>query len=419
MKDINKAIAVVIILIISLTALQFVVSATMVNEHQISVNDTQSNSIVADSALSANVQFNESGLPSGTTWAVALNGLDPYNEPTQITQSSTSPLSVQVYGTYQQGTYVIFSIPDVSYAGITFKPSVSNGQVLLSNVNNYLDVSWTEILGNLVTINILGGLPGEFYGLQWSGFVTNNQSIYLPIHTNSQVWSYPVPNGTYYFQLNNSANAYFFLPHSGYFSVYGQKYTINAKAYYNLTGDIYNTSFEAHGIPNGQEWNLTIVGHNINQTFTQKTNNVQVPLTYGYSYNFTVNSTGYNYIGITHYNLTSQDFGVQIILQFQTNYGTEGSWLDSGLQALGINVTIFFEIIFLVGSLILALGFFRLTDSIIYTALAIMALVWISAVVGLTAYNFPIPFTLLGIVGIFADRYEKRRKSENKVRSFS
>ena len=328
-------------------------------------NDTQS---TPDTASSANILFTETGLPSGTKWTISGQGLDPYGEfvPTTTTSQTTT---IEMYGTYAQGTIFSYSTSDVSQNGQTYQPSTTGGSITLAAQNN-ITIHYTQTPGNLVTFNMQGGLPGEFQGLAWKGFLTNNNTIYDGWNTPATTFSINLPNGTYYFQINGSAGEYEPSIPNGYFTLNGNNYTLNFKMNYVYVNEQYYVSFVASGISNGTAWNVTIG----NTTYSETANQAYILLTLGYTYNITASSNGSLYVGPSTVYLYT--FNQQVNVPFQPNYSKPVNFLATGLSLLGVSVMNFWTVVFLVAAAISVVALSRFGAPIYMTAIIPVVIIW-------------------------------------------
>lgn len=399
-----------LILILSLIGIIILSAFLTLGYAPISANDTQANP--ATTGSSANIYFNETGLPSGVKWVVFMSGLDPYNEPVQTTQYSTTSQLEQA-STYQQGLDLSFVVYQVSSNGQTYNPSPSSGTILLSNVNNYVNVAFTKVSGNLFQLNVIGlGLPYPYSGLPWSGFITNNQSIFYSIHTSSLSYTQILPNGTYYFQINGSANHYY--PYivgasntgvdlSGYFSMSGDNYTLTIGFNTIYTNETYYISFVASGFTNGTRWTLTFN----NTNYSENSNTVYLPVKLGYTYNVSANATGYAYEGVRSVYLYS--FNQQVSLPFVSNYSHPVNFLANGLGIIGISVTGFWGIVFLLASIVLV-GISTYLDWGIYvTVLLPLVLLWIALGIGVIGYMIPSVSTIGAFAAVIIDMRDPKQ----------
>ena len=123
------------------------------------------------------VTFTESGLPSGTSWSVTLNG--------NTESSTTNTISFsEPNGTY---SYVVASV-----TGYTASPS--SGTITVNGANVNIAVTFTPVPVKTYTVTFTeNGLPS---GTFWS--VTLNGAIY---NSTTDTKTFLVPNGTYSYTI--------------------------------------------------------------------------------------------------------------------------------------------------------------------------------------------------------------------------
>jgi hypothetical protein len=253
-----------------------------------------------------NVEFNESGLPSGTLWNMTL-----YN--------STYNLN---YYNSTNTTSLNFSIPNSTYSYTALANNFYNpvyGNITVSGTNITDSITFT--LAPIYIVQFIeSGLPS---GSEW-GILINTVEGYYSSTSNTTTLDFSMPNGTYnyseYVTNNNYENI------SGNFTVNGANTTVYLN-YYNIT-------FIESGLPSGTEWNiylntstvnlieestnttsLSYILENGNYTYLMTQNNSQVFLNAYYDNtdglfviqngNFTVNNSNMTiYLNFTLYTVT-------------------------------------------------------------------------------------------------------------------
>jgi hypothetical protein len=136
------------------------------------------------------VTFQESGLPSGTSWTVTLNG---------SSQDASAP-----------GTIVFVdpngSLPWSVAAISGYTPSVTGGTVVINGANVVVDITWTpssQPARTTFTVTFVEtGLPT---GTSWSASLNGTGSPALSSTSTTIVFS-GVPNGKYTYWIPNAAN---------------------------------------------------------------------------------------------------------------------------------------------------------------------------------------------------------------------
>jgi hypothetical protein len=183
---------------------------------------------VTFTAVTYSVVFTESGLTSGVSWAVTLNG---------ETLTSTGQTIEFIEG---NGTYA-YSIGSVS----GFLLDQSSGSVVVSGSDLNINVAFEELFQVMITES---GLPT---GTSWYVNLTNGESF----HSTTSVISFMEPNGTYHFTLYCADSRYAASPLSGQFTV-GTPVSLTV----NFVLIAFQSVFESTGLPAGTTWTVTVNG---------------------------------------------------------------------------------------------------------------------------------------------------------------
>ncbi|MGA9839616.1 MAG: YncE family protein [Thermoplasmata archaeon] len=179
------------------------------------------------------VTFSESGLPTGTSWSVTLNG---------TTHSSTGPVTFTV----PNGTYAYSIGPVAGYTanrtsgslGVDGAP-VSEGVAFSASAPTEYSVTFRET-----------GLPS---GTSWS--LTFNGTPYPPTSTD---FSFTEANGTYPFSIG-SVTGYTANVSAGEIAVNGA--AVTEWIGFTVTGPpSYGVTFTETGLPSGTNWSVTLNG---------------------------------------------------------------------------------------------------------------------------------------------------------------
>ena len=179
-----------------------------------------------------NVTFSESGLPTGASWSVTLNG-------TSVSSSLFSMVFSEPNGTYS------YSIGQVS----GYSSSPSSGSVTVSGSNVDVAIAFTPTTKSTYSVTFTEtGLPS---GTSWS--VTLNGSTQSSA-TSSIVFD--EPNGTYSYFIE-SVPGWSSTPTAG-------TVTLNGKESIEITFIIktYEVTFEETGLQSGTIWYLNLTGYN-------------------------------------------------------------------------------------------------------------------------------------------------------------
>ncbi|MGD0588032.1 MAG: hypothetical protein ABSA63_04485 [Thermoplasmata archaeon] len=179
------------------------------------------------------VTFTETGLPSGTSWSVTLNGTPHISTTTQITFSEPN------------GTYA-FTVGSVN----GYKASPSSGSVTLNGAPASKAITFTSVSSTNYTVTFSeSGLPS---GTSWS--VKLNGSLNTSTTTTI---TFMEPNGTYPYAITDISGWHqATIPYTGTVTVAGKAVTEPTLAFTQVT---YSITFTESGLPSGTEWwvNLT------------------------------------------------------------------------------------------------------------------------------------------------------------------
>ena len=204
------------------------------------------------------VTFTESGLPSGTSWSVTLNG---------TTESSTTSTIVfsEINGTY---SYTINSV-----SGYTV--SSSSGSVTVNGKNAAQSVTFTSVKIPVSKYNITFTETGLPSGTAWYVNLTNGMSSGAITGTS---YSFLLSNNSYTYTVSTSNHIYKLSAYSGSVIVDGKSVS-ESVTFKAVTCKV---TFTETGLPSGSTWILVFNGHSytlVNTSYSfQETNG-----TYSYS----------------------------------------------------------------------------------------------------------------------------------------
>ncbi len=203
-------------------------------------------------SVNYNIIFTESGLSSGTSWSVTLNGLTKESSANTITFSEPN-------GTYS------YSVSSVS--GYRASPNSGVITVIGANVNQAIVFTPVTYMVSFSEI----GLPS---GSTWYVNLSNGQTFASSTNT----ITFSEPNGTYTFTIATNAIGYAPSQPSGSFTVNG----VNVQESVIFTQIMYSVSFTESGLPSGTSWSVTLNG--LTETSMNSTIMFKVPYgTYTYS----------------------------------------------------------------------------------------------------------------------------------------
>ena len=188
------------------------------------------------------VIFNETGLLSGTSWAVTFNG--------SVLSSTTSTISF----TAANGTYP-YSIGSVS----GYTSSVLSGNIVVSGKNVTQNITFThaKIVSKYTVTFSETGLSS---GTSWS--VTVNGST---ISSTTNTISFTAANGTYPYSIG-SVSGYTLSVSSGNIAVSGKNITQNIIFTPVKIISKYTVTFNETGLSSGTSWTVTFNGSVLSST---------------------------------------------------------------------------------------------------------------------------------------------------------
>ena len=131
--------------------------------------------------ITYNVTFVESGLPSGTSWSVTLNG------------SQESAVASTLLFVVSNGSYPFTVAPISGYT-----PNVTSGKVVVNGSDVQVNVSWTPNSPGVNSYTILFVETGLLPGSQWSVSL-NGTGSRSALATSTQVAFTGVANGAYHY----------------------------------------------------------------------------------------------------------------------------------------------------------------------------------------------------------------------------
>ena len=192
---------------------------------------SQAISFVSSSVSTYTVTFTESGLASGISWSVTLNGT------THSSTSGTIQFTV-VNGTYQ------FTVQPVT--GYTISPT--SGSVTVSGANQGVQITFTAT--KLQTYSVTFSETGLPSGSTWFVNLSNGQSL----NSTGASITVQLQNGSYNYVIGTADNDY--SAKGGSVTVSGASQTV-AIAFSQVD---YTVTFTESNLPSGTSWSVTLDG---------------------------------------------------------------------------------------------------------------------------------------------------------------
>ena len=204
------------------------------------------------------VTFTESGLPSGTSWSVTLNGV--------AHSSSTASITfTEVNGTY---SYTVGSV-----SGYTATPS--GGSVTVAGAGTSVSITFSSFHpGTQYQVTFAQtGLPlnDTWQAIVYSGILVDRpvpgtgavqatsglSGAILGVAAQGSSFKLSVPAGGYSFYITSVTNdSYQASPTFGNFTVTTGPVTVNVQ----FSATVYSVTFTETGLPGGADWSITLDG---------------------------------------------------------------------------------------------------------------------------------------------------------------
>ena len=200
----------------------------------VTVNGAAAGVTITFTQVTYSVTFTESGLPSGTSWSVTMNG------------STLSSTSTTITFTEPNGTYA-FTVGAV--AGYSSVPS--SGSITVSGATQTQSIAFSPTKAPMYAVTFTeSGLPS---GTSWS--VTLNG---VTMSSTTATITFTEPNGTYAFTVGSVAG-YTASPPSGSILVNGGPVS-QAITFAPSSRATYSVTFTERGLPSGTSWSVTFNG---------------------------------------------------------------------------------------------------------------------------------------------------------------
>ena len=184
------------------------------------------------------VTFTESGLPSGTSWQVTVDG---------VVQKATAESVIVFFEPNGSYAYQIGDVSGWHQTAVAYSGTVT---VRGSEVT-YPTLVFSQVLYSVTFFE--SGLPA---GTLWFVNITNGPSL----HGTNSTLVFTEPNGTYAYQVTSSGYAP--TPGSGTFLVAGAPSVVGIT--FALT--TYTVTFTESGLPGGTGWTVAVNGENRSST---------------------------------------------------------------------------------------------------------------------------------------------------------
>ena len=309
------------------------------------VNGNPQTITITFSLVTYSVTFTESGLPSSAKWYVNVTG--------QSSQNSTS-VSLTLSPNLPNGTYYY----GVASGNSKYAISQSTGSFTVSGKSLTIALTFYGT-SSLFTLTVQSqGLASKVY---WSGYIQNltSQTIYS-ISTKNFSQTFLLPNGTYSYTINDSLG-YAPTVNSGYLTIDNASYVLTVSFYSTTSHILYNVTFTSSGLPSGAKWQLTINGN----TYVGTTITVTLA---NQNYSFIAVYSGYSQSPKTSSIFVTSNSSYTVVFTKQQYTGFLAA-LNGWLMPLGIDITILYTIIALLGGLLIGyLLYAKTKNTIIFVA---------------------------------------------------
>jgi len=197
---------------------------------------------IAWTEVTYSVEFSESGLPSGLTWQVTVNGVA---ERLTTNGATDSLIFAEANGTF---AYTITDISGWHQSTLTYTGTVVvNGSAIAEPTLVYSKETYSVAFSE-------SGLPS---GLTWQVTV-NGVAEHLTTDGATDRLVFTEPNGTYTYTItDNSGWHQSTLAYTGNVVASGGVVTEPTLAYVQVT---YPVAFTESGLPSGANWSVTLIG---------------------------------------------------------------------------------------------------------------------------------------------------------------
>jgi len=242
--------------------------------------------------------FNETGLPNNTYWWMGVDS--------PLTGWETNGTRTAADGFFvPNGTYN-FTIFDAVNNTTYLVPTPATGVFTDNGTNETINITFAPAISYNLTFAEIG-LPN---GTSWFIEINNTPVGWLGTGSTGNTASFMVPNGTYYFSIENATNAsltYVPNPPFGYVTVDGNNLTT-----YFIFMLPYAVVFQETGLPSGTNWTIVWNGTTpYNSTMTI----IVVPLDSG-TYSYSIDEVAGYSVNPWSGNVTVTDSTVVILVTF-------------------------------------------------------------------------------------------------------
>ncbi len=218
------------------------------------------------------VAFQESGLPTGTSWSVQIWALSwgpsaphpvtavvaPFWHDHQVNSSTSETVGFAL----ANGSYA-FTVDNASRGSTAYTPSPASGTFWVNGSGVTESVSFSAVHFYTLTFTESGLPNGTFWSVELYGAFPSNGSRFGPdcfsgIGSSSSSIPVNVTNGSYGFVVPNvSTNDALYLsdPSAGSVSVNGSNLVVNITF---MAEALYNVTFVETGLPNGTFWFVSL-----------------------------------------------------------------------------------------------------------------------------------------------------------------
>ncbi len=331
-------------------------------------------------AYSANVNFTETGLPSGTSWSgsvvVQAGSYSTFSTTKTYDNVSIGSTSAKFNGSYNLNPVLVGANHYYEPQPKTATFVLLYPDVVVLNVS----VTYTEITGYLANVTTYS-LP---FDTVMSGYFYNNlypSNVTYYFGTRANTVSTVLPNGTWFVHFNDSyfANTatgvtdhYKPLVNNFSFVIDGVNYTI-VEQYIDVTpGQIFLIHFQPQGLASNAKWQFTI---NRTTYYENTTASVGVSLAPAY-YNISASAIGYTYTGPAVV-YTGVD-GMTIYLNFTNNSKVGTVNQIAGIFAgAGVSLTGFYSSVTLLVALGATIGTYYKFEDLVVSAAIFVVIPWI------------------------------------------
>ncbi|MEM3860591.1 MAG: hypothetical protein QW478_14560, partial [Candidatus Micrarchaeaceae archaeon] len=252
------------------------------------------------------VTFSETGLKSGTSWNVTLNGV---TESANVSGKSSNITFAEPNGSYA------FSVAPVS----GYTASLSSGVITVNNASVTVDIAFTSTSNLTVTFTETGLTPGTTWYVALNGVTESSTTATITFHETAGTYSYVVE------PVSGAIPS----PASGSVSVTTSPITVPITF---TAGTTYSVAFTETGLAPGTIWNVILNGITESATVSGSSSTITFYETSG-TYSFSVIPISGYAVSLSSGTVTVSTTNVAISVTFSKVTTYSVTFTETGLKS--------------------------------------------------------------------------------------